>query len=184
MARTAPAISCGPEERSELERLAASRTESKKMVERARMIIGCLAGRRVSEVARPCHTRPNTVIKWRQRFVSQGLKGLRDAARSPAAIRRSFSEANSDGLGGVAPGWPSYLGRAGLGPCRGWIGACGLAGAAPRRDQFAAPALLVREHRLGVCRPSSGHGGAVSESTGKGAGGLRRRKAQHPGLGT
>src|ERR1700758_1693539 len=91
MARTAPAISCGPEERSELERLAASRTESKQMVERARMIIGCLAGRRVSEVARPCHTRPNTVIKWRRRFVSQGLKGLRDATRPGA--RRRYDEA-------------------------------------------------------------------------------------------
>ena len=87
MARTAPAISCGPDERSELERLAASRTESKQMVERARMIMGCLSGRRVSEVARQCHTRPNTIIKWRQRFVSQGLKGLRDAGR-PGAQRR------------------------------------------------------------------------------------------------
>jgi transposase len=87
MSRTAPAISCGPDERQELERWAASRTESKQMVERARMIIGCLAGRRVSEIARQCHTRPNTVIKWRQRFVGQGLKGLRDAPR-PGAKRR------------------------------------------------------------------------------------------------
>jgi len=71
--------------------LAASRTESKQMVERARMIIGCLAGRRVSEVARQCHTRPNTVIKWRQRFVGQGLKGLRDAMRPGA--RRRYDEA-------------------------------------------------------------------------------------------
>ena len=87
MARTAPTIRCGPDERRKLERLAASRTESKQMVERARIIIGCLAGRRVSEIARQCHTRPNTVIKWRQRFVGQGLKGLRDAAR-PGAKRR------------------------------------------------------------------------------------------------
>ena len=87
MARTAPAISCGPDELRELERLAASRTESKQMVERARIIIGCLAGRRVSEIARQCHTRPNTVIKWRQRFAGQGLKGLRDSPR-PGAQRR------------------------------------------------------------------------------------------------
>lgn len=87
MSRTAPAISCGPDERQELEHLAASRTESKQMVERARIIIGCLAGRRVREIARQCHTRPNTVIKWRQRFVGQGLKGLRDAPR-PGAQRR------------------------------------------------------------------------------------------------
>jgi transposase len=46
-----------------------------------------LAGKRVQEVARQCHTRPNTVIKWRQRFASQGFKGLRDAPR-PGAQRR------------------------------------------------------------------------------------------------
>jgi len=87
MSRTAPTISCSPDERRELERLAASRTESKQMVERARIIIGCLAGRRVREIARQCQTRPNTVIKWRQRFVGQGVKGLRDAPR-PGAQRR------------------------------------------------------------------------------------------------
>ena len=87
MARTAPTISCGPEDRRELEGLAASRTESKQMVERARIILSCLGGKRVKQIARQCHTRPNTVIKWRQRFVSQGLRGLRDAPR-PGAKRR------------------------------------------------------------------------------------------------
>lgn len=87
MARKAPAIGCGPEDRDELERMARSRTESKQMVERARIILGCLAGQRVREVARQCHTRPNTVIKWRQRFASQGCRGLRDAPR-PGAKRR------------------------------------------------------------------------------------------------
>ena len=56
------------------------------MVERAQIILGCLAGKRVIEVARACHTRSNTVIKWRQRFVQQGLAGLRDAPR-PGAQR-------------------------------------------------------------------------------------------------
>ena len=84
MPRTAPAVSCGPEDRRELERLAASRTESKQMVERARIILGCLGGQRVKEIARRCHTRPNTVIKWRQRFVRAGLRGLRDAPRPGA----------------------------------------------------------------------------------------------------
>jgi len=67
-----------------LEQLAGSRTESKQMVERAQIILGCLAGRRVKEVARACRTRPNTVIKWRQRFAQQGLAGLRDAPRPGA----------------------------------------------------------------------------------------------------
>ena len=86
MARNAPAISCGPQDRRELERLAGSRTESRQLVERARIILGCLAGQRVKELARACHTRPNTVIKWRQRFVQRGLAGLRDAPR-PGAQR-------------------------------------------------------------------------------------------------
>jgi len=84
MARNAPQINCSPEARQELESLAGSRTESKQMVERARIILGCLAGKRVKEVAGACHTRPNTVIKWRQRFVQSGLAGLRDAPRPGA----------------------------------------------------------------------------------------------------
>ncbi len=84
MARKAPTISCGPEDRQELERLAGSRTESKQMVDRAQIILGCLAGKGVKEVACACHTRPNTVIKWRHRFVQGGLAGLCDAARPGA----------------------------------------------------------------------------------------------------
>ena len=84
MTRNAPTISCGPEERQALERLAGSRTEAHRMVERARIILGCLAGQRVSEIARACRTRPNTVIKWRQRFAQSGLAGLRDAPRPGA----------------------------------------------------------------------------------------------------
>lgn len=84
MARHAPTISCGLEDRQELERLAGSRTASKQMVERAQIVLGCLAGQRVKEVARACHTRPNTIIKWRQRFAQHGLAGLRDAPRPGA----------------------------------------------------------------------------------------------------
>ena len=84
MARNAPTISCGPEARQALECFAGSRTESKQIVERAQIILGCLAGGRVTAVATACHTRPNTVIKWRQRFVQRGLAGLHDAARPGA----------------------------------------------------------------------------------------------------
>ena len=84
MARNAPTINCDPADRQELERLAGSRTEAKQMVERAQIILGCMAGQRVKAVAATCHTRPNTVIKWRQRFVQSGLAGLHDAARAGA----------------------------------------------------------------------------------------------------
>ena len=91
MARGAPTIRCRPTDQQELTRLAASRTEPKQTVERARMVLGCLAGQRVQAVARQCHTRPNTVIKWRQRFVAQGLTGLHDAPRPGA--QRIYDEA-------------------------------------------------------------------------------------------
>ena len=67
-----------------MKRWAASRTEAKQMVERARIILDCLEGKRVQQIARDCGTRPNTVIKWRQRFVQGGLAGLRDAPRPGA----------------------------------------------------------------------------------------------------
>jgi len=86
MARIASRIKCGEEVKETLERLAGSRTEPKQTVERARIILGCLAGQRVKEIARQCHTRPNTVIKWRGRFSEHGLKGLEDAPR-PGAER-------------------------------------------------------------------------------------------------
>ncbi len=48
------------------------------------MILGCLAGDAVTAIAERCQTRPNTVIKWRQRFAERGLKGLTDAPRPGA----------------------------------------------------------------------------------------------------
>jgi len=52
MARIASRIKCGEEDKETLERLAGSRTEPKQTVERARIILGCLAGQRVKEIAR------------------------------------------------------------------------------------------------------------------------------------
>jgi transposase len=64
--------------------MAASRTEAKQAVERARIILGCVAGERVKDIARRWQTRPNTVIKWRERFAKFGVKGLEDAPRPGA----------------------------------------------------------------------------------------------------
>ncbi len=91
MARKAKRIECGAEDRQFLERLAGSRTEPRQMVERARMVLGCVAGQRVQETARQCQTRANTVIKWRDRFVRQGLPGLHDNPRPGA--KRQYDDA-------------------------------------------------------------------------------------------
>jgi transposase len=84
MPRIAAQITCSAEDRGILKELAASRTQPKQTVERARIILGCLDGKRVLQIAGECHTRPNTVIKWRQRFAQKGLAGLRDEQRPGA----------------------------------------------------------------------------------------------------
>jgi transposase len=81
MGRNAVRITCGEVDRLTLEKWAASRTEPRQRVERARMVLGCLNAERVQEVARHCKTRPNTVAKWRNRYARLGLKGLADEAR-------------------------------------------------------------------------------------------------------
>jgi len=52
------------------------------MVERARIVLGCVQGHSVTEVAQEVGVRPNTVIFWRKRFEKKGLAGLRDRPRS------------------------------------------------------------------------------------------------------
>ena len=107
MSRTAPQIDCNPEDRQALQRLAASRTESKQTVERARIILGCLEGKRVQIIARECRTRPNTVIKWRQRFAQSGLAGLSDAtAWGHAGLWRGLPQPGAGSLGTTASRGP------------------------------------------------------------------------------
>ena len=82
MPRRAKILTCSPTEREAVERLAVSRTDEARIVERAKMIVGCLNGELVQDIAKRLNVRPNTVINWRQRFESKGIDGLRDRARS------------------------------------------------------------------------------------------------------
>uniref|UniRef100_E6QV49 Transposase of ISCARN106, IS630 family n=1 Tax=mine drainage metagenome TaxID=410659 RepID=E6QV49_9ZZZZ len=82
MARVAAAINCSSSDLQELERISKSRTLESRMVERARIILGCLAGRRNDEVATDLGIQAATVSLWRKRFASNGLAGLRDQPRS------------------------------------------------------------------------------------------------------
>ena len=81
MARVAIALSCTAEQRAELVALARSRTEEARLVERAKMVLACVEGKRNDAVGRELGVRPNTVGLWRQRFAAAGLVGLRDRAR-------------------------------------------------------------------------------------------------------
>lgn len=74
-------LSCSEADRKELERIGRSHSEPKRRVDRARIILACLANDNQVLVANDLNTRPNTVNKWRNRFAKQGLAGLADAPR-------------------------------------------------------------------------------------------------------
>src|SRR5437867_13174635 len=91
--KTAPVPECSEEDREVLKNWAHSRTMEARLVERARIVLGCLEGKPVSAVADSLNVRPNTVIDWRRRFEAEGIAGLPDRPRSgkPPHIGRSFA---------------------------------------------------------------------------------------------
>jgi transposase len=68
-------------ERAAIERLAASRTEAARTVERGRILRLALTGQRVPAIARALRVGEETVRCWLTRFNAMGLDGLADAAR-------------------------------------------------------------------------------------------------------
>src|SRR5271169_4204311 len=81
MPRHAPVLKCTAEVESHLLATSKSRTEEVRAVERARIILACLEGKEIQQVARELETSVPTVSKWRKRFAQQGLAGLRDRPR-------------------------------------------------------------------------------------------------------
>jgi len=82
MPKKPPIPRCSEEDRKTLEKWAQSQTMEARLVERARIILKCLGGGGVAEIAHHLKIRPNTVIEWRRRFEREGIKGLRDRPRS------------------------------------------------------------------------------------------------------
>jgi transposase len=82
MARKAAQIECSEKERIILMEWSRSRTIEARMVERAKIILGCLDGKPIMQIAHELKIRPNTAIEWRQRFSHKGISGLYDLPRS------------------------------------------------------------------------------------------------------
>lgn len=59
-----------------------SRSEEVRLAERARIVLACLDGKEIQQVAAEQGVSIPTVGKWRRRFAEQGVKGLRDLPRS------------------------------------------------------------------------------------------------------
>lgn len=70
------------DERKELERLAHSRAEQARMVQRAQIVLGCADRERPAHLAERLGLTPATVYHWLHRFNAEGLTGLADRPRS------------------------------------------------------------------------------------------------------
>ncbi|MGF6883786.1 transposase [Nocardia sp. GAS34] len=69
------------EERQTLERWARRAKSSQALAQRCRIVLGCAAGKSNKEVAAELGIWPQTVGKWRNRFVARGMEGLVDEPR-------------------------------------------------------------------------------------------------------
>ena len=87
MTRHAPRLECSIEDKASLVALAKSRTTEARAVERARIILACLEGKEIQQVARELRVSIPCVSKWRQRFSLWGLRGLRDQSRPGKPVR-------------------------------------------------------------------------------------------------
>jgi transposase len=92
MPRHAPELECSAEEKANLVAITRSRTEEARAVERARIILACLEGKEMQQVARELGVSIPTVTKWRKRFALWGVRGLRDQLRpgKPAKYDATF----------------------------------------------------------------------------------------------
>ena len=87
MPRHAPKLECSIEDKASLVALVKSRTSEARAVERARIILACLEGKEIQQVARELRISVPSVTKWRERFSLWGLRGLRDQSRPGKPVR-------------------------------------------------------------------------------------------------
>ena len=87
MPRHAPELECSVDDKASLVARASSRTAAAHAVERARIILACLEGKEIRQVARELSVSLATVSKWRQRFSLWGLRGLCDQPRPGKPVK-------------------------------------------------------------------------------------------------
>src|ERR1700686_3850611 len=87
MPRHAPELECSDEDKASLVAITKSRIEEARAVERARIILACLAGKEIQQVARELGVSIPTVTKWRRRLAVWGVRGLRDQSRPGKPVR-------------------------------------------------------------------------------------------------
>lgn len=79
-------VNCSKTDRIELEKIVSS-SDDHRVSLRAGMVLACIEGRQIKEIAAEFHERPNTVILWRRRFEEHGIQGLYNLPRGKNAYR-------------------------------------------------------------------------------------------------
>ena len=79
-----PAVELDATERSELTSLASRRSTAQALALRARIVLACAEGGQNKVIAARLEVDPETVGKWRRRFIERRLEGLYDEPRSGA----------------------------------------------------------------------------------------------------
>jgi len=94
LSRKAPSISCNEEERATLEALSRSGVAEARLSKRAKIVLCCIEGMKVKDVASKFDANPNAVINIRRRFESDRIAGLYDRKRSgkPVTYGKDFRE--------------------------------------------------------------------------------------------
>jgi hypothetical protein len=84
MAREARRLTLAPDERDHLSKIANARLAPQGLAFRARLILRCAQADKPTnlQVAEELSCDPDTVARWRNRFVRLRLQGLRDRPRS------------------------------------------------------------------------------------------------------
>lgn len=94
MPRKAIEIILTKEQEAQLEKMTRSQRAERRMVERARIILACAAGKQNQEIAAEFETSVLRVGKWRRRFAENGLAGLADEQRpgKPETYGKAFRD--------------------------------------------------------------------------------------------
>jgi transposase len=82
MSRKAVFLNCTQEEKRQIEKWSSGAKIEKRLHDRAKIILSCLAGRTNTEIAAELNISRFTVGKWRTRFANKGIKGLMDKPRT------------------------------------------------------------------------------------------------------
>lgn len=94
MSRVSRVVQCCEETLKKLQELIAKRTTQSGLVQRAKIVLECLKGETVQNIAQNTHTSPTTIMRWKGRFIESGLEGLVDKPRSgrPTHIDLAFKK--------------------------------------------------------------------------------------------